>query len=345
MHPPARRSGCRAPQRADLHDMAMTQPTVSIILPVYNGARYLAAAIESVLAQTYRAIQLIIVNDCATDNSDQIIRRYLHDPRITYRTNNTNLGVATSRNVALECATGELIAFHDQDDLWLPVNLELKVAAFRNHPEVGLLHSRYARIDAQGALLPAYRVLAEDEFGNSSAQVNVANVFEEIFVSNDIQPLTSVVPKKVLDEVGWFNPDLPGVDDYELWLRIARRHLVGHLQTITGYWRMHSAQQSKQGYKMLLIRLKAMETLLSADPSAARLVNRKAFVQRMHGMNRGAANHYFYNMQDYQAAREYLVKCIRLRLTDFDSLAKLGYCSLPPCLRNSIRWTKRKLVS
>ncbi|HUW28692.1 MAG TPA: glycosyltransferase [Sulfuriferula sp.] len=321
----------------------MAHPTVSIIMPVYNGAKYLASAIESALAQTWPTIQLILVNDCATDNSAEIIQRYLPDPRITYLVNATNSGVATSRNVALQHATGTFIAFHDQDDLWLPNKLELQMVALQQHPDVGLLHTRYARIDTEGTLLPEYRVLDKDAFGNCAAETMVSDVFEEIFISNDIQPLTSIIPKKVLDEVGLFNPDLPGVDDYELWLRIARRYPVGHLQTITGFWRQHAAQQSKQGYTMLLIRLKAMDTFLAADPNAVKHVNRAAYVLRMHGMNRGAANHYFYNLQDYKTARQYFKKALKLKPSDVNSFVKLAYCSLPNPARNLLHRLKNTL--
>lgn len=319
-------------------------PTVSIIMPVYNGGQYLRNAIESVLAQTYSALQLILVNDCSTDNSAEIIEGYLPDPRITFLTNATNLGVAASRNFALTFATGAFIAFHDQDDLWLPNKLSLQMAALQKHPELGLLHTRYARIDAEGALLPEYRSLDEDAFGNPYAEIVIGDVFEEIFISNDIQPLTSLISKQVLDEVGWFNPDLPGVDDYELWLRIARRYPIGRLQTITGFWRMHAAQQSKQGYAMLLMRLRALDTFLAADPDAARSVNRAAYVRRMHGMNRSAANYYFYHLKDYEAAKNYFVKAVRLRPIDFNSLSKLIYSFLPSFLRNSLRRIKQCLA-
>ena len=321
----------------------MTQPTISILMPVYNGAKFLASAIDSALAQTYPAIQLILVNDCATDNSAEIIARYLPDPRITYLQNAHNSGVATSRNVALQHATGSYIAFHDQDDLWLPNKLELQMAALQQHPEIGLLHTRYARIDPEGRLFPEYNTLDQGAFGNPAAETVVGDVFEEIFISNDIQPLTSIIPKTVLDTVGWFNPDLPGVDDYELWLRIARRYPIAHLQTITGYWRQHAAQQSKQGYTMLLIRLKAMDTFLAADPDAASKVNRSAFVARMHGMNRGAANHYFYNMQDYASARGYFRKALTLKPGDIDSRIKLAYCALPDAMRERLRRLKQRL--
>jgi glycosyltransferase involved in cell wall biosynthesis len=321
----------------------MSQPTISILMPVYNGEKFLASAIDSTLAQTYPAIQLILVNDCATDNSADIIARYLPDPRITYLQNQRNAGVATSRNLALQHASGSYIAFHDQDDLWLPNKLELQMAALQQHPEIGLLHTRYARIDSAGQLFPEYRTLAQDAFGNPAAATVVGDVFEEIFISNDIQPLTSIIPKAVLDAVGWFNPDLPGVDDYELWLRIARRYPIAHLQTITGYWRQHAAQQSKQGYTMLLIRLKALDIFLAADPDAASKVDRSAFVARMHGMNRGAANHYFYNLQDYAAARGYFRKALALKPGDIDSRLKLAYCALPDPARDLIRRIKRSI--
>lgn len=322
----------------------MIAPTVSVIMPVYNGARYLASAIDSALAQSWPALQLILVNDAATDDSDEIIRRYLPDPRITYLINPANAGVATSRNVALQHATGDYIAFHDQDDLWLPCKLELQMAVMQQHPEIGLLHTRYARIDSAGELFPEYRALDQDAFCNPAAQIRVDDVFEEIFISNDIQPLTSLISKKVLDEVGWFNPGLPGVDDYELWLRIARRYPVGHVQTITGFWRQHAAQQSKQGYTMLLIRLKAMDTFLAADPAAARRVNRAAYVARMHGMNSGAANHYFYNLHDYPTARAHFLKALKLKPGDVGSLIKLAYCLLPDSGRNLLRHLKNKVT-
>lgn len=322
---------------------ATYSPLVTVIMPVYNGERYLDQAIQSALAQTYRYLELILVDDCSSDQSSTIIEQYRSDERVVFLRNSQNMGVASSRNHALRVAKGEFITFHDQDDLWLPNKLALQMRALQQHPKVGLLHTRYARIDIKGDLLPEYRALDEQAFGNHAAETLVADVFEEIFISNDIQPLTSIIPKKILDEVGWFNPDLPGVDDYELWLRIARRYPVGHLQTITGFWRMHAAQQSKQGYTMLLIRLKAMDMFLAADPDAAKHVNRAAYVQRMHGMNRGAANHYFYNMQDYKTARQYFLKALKLKPSDANSFVKLAYCALPTPAKNLIRTLKNAL--
>lgn len=312
-------------------------------MPVYNGERYLEKALQSALAQTYPNFELILVDDCSADQSAHIIEKYLPDERVVYLRNTENAGVASSRNRALEHAKGEFITFHDQDDLWLRNKLSLQMEALRKHPDVGLLHTRYARIDTADELLPEYRSLGAQEFGNDGAETRVGDVFEEIFISNDIQPLTSIIPKKVLDKVGWFNPDLPGVDDYELWLRIAQRYPIGHLQTITGFWRMHGAQQSKQGYAMLLMRLKAMNVFLSTHPNTKKRLSRRAYVQRMHSMNRGVANHYFHNLQDYRTARHYFKQALKLRLVDIGSFVKLAYCTLPDQARNILRHFKNTL--
>ena len=101
---------------------------VSIIMPSYNTARFIEATIESVLAQTYKNWELIIVDDCSTDNTDEIVNAYLTDSRIKYIKNEKNSGAAVSRNRALREAAGRWIAFLDSDDLWAPEKLEKQLA-------------------------------------------------------------------------------------------------------------------------------------------------------------------------------------------------------------------------
>lgn len=97
---------------------------VSIIMPSYNTEKYIKASIESVLAQSYPFWELIIVDDCSTDNTDEIVHQYLADNRIRYFRNSTNSGAAVSRNRALQEARGKWVAFLDSDDLWEPSKLE-----------------------------------------------------------------------------------------------------------------------------------------------------------------------------------------------------------------------------
>ena len=101
---------------------------VSIIMPSYNTAKFIAESIDSVLAQTYTNWELIIVDDCSTDNTDDVVKPYLNDTRISYLKNGKNSGAAVSRNRALREAKGKWIAFLDSDDLWYPQKLEKQLS-------------------------------------------------------------------------------------------------------------------------------------------------------------------------------------------------------------------------
>ena len=106
---------------------------VSIIMPSYNTGKYIEASIESVLQQTHSDWELIIVDDCSTDNTDEIVGRYLADKRIRYLKNEQNSGAAVSRNRALREAKGKWIAFLDSDDVWHPQKLEKQIAFMTEH--------------------------------------------------------------------------------------------------------------------------------------------------------------------------------------------------------------------
>lgn len=101
---------------------------VSVIMPSYNTAKYIAESIESIMNQTYPYWELIIVDDCSTDNTDSVVKSYLSDTRIRYLKNEKNSGAAISRNYALREAKGKWIAFLDSDDVWLPEKLETQIA-------------------------------------------------------------------------------------------------------------------------------------------------------------------------------------------------------------------------
>ena len=111
----------------------MMSELVSIVMPSYNTASYIEESIESVLAQTYTEWELLIVDDCSTDNTDAVVAPYLADTRIRYLKNETNSGAAVSRNYALREAKGKWIAFLDSDDLWEPQKLEKQIAFMREN--------------------------------------------------------------------------------------------------------------------------------------------------------------------------------------------------------------------
>lgn len=122
---------------------------VSIIMPSYNTADFISETIDSVLNQSYKNWELIIVDDCSTDNTDEIIKKYLSDQRIRYLKNEKNSGAAVSRNYALREAKGKWIAFLDSDDLWLPEKLELQVNFMKYH-NYNFSYTSYEEVDENG---------------------------------------------------------------------------------------------------------------------------------------------------------------------------------------------------
>jgi glycosyltransferase involved in cell wall biosynthesis len=132
--------------------MSEEHPLVSVIIPVHNGGRYLRAALESVLAQTYRPLEVIVVDDGSVDDSGPIAQsfhdvRYIHQP---------NQGVAAARNHGIEAARGEYLAFLDQDDLWTPEKLKLQIGYLLSHPDVGYTLTQQQFFLDPGATLPAW---------------------------------------------------------------------------------------------------------------------------------------------------------------------------------------------
>lgn len=122
---------------------------VSIIMPSYNTAQYIGATIKSVLNQTYTNWELIIVDDCSTDNTDEVVKKYLNDKRIKYLKNEQNSGAAVSRNRALREAKGQWIAFLDSDDLWMPEKLEKQIC-FMKEKGYFFSYTDYEEINAEG---------------------------------------------------------------------------------------------------------------------------------------------------------------------------------------------------
>lgn len=122
---------------------------VSIIMPSYNTASFIAESIQSVLAQSYKDWELIIVDDCSSDDTDDVVKPYLEDTRIKYLKNEKNSGAAVSRNRALREAKGKWIAFLDSDDLWMPEKLEKQVR-FMDKNGYHFSYTNYAEIDIEG---------------------------------------------------------------------------------------------------------------------------------------------------------------------------------------------------
>lgn len=188
------------------------RPLVSVITPAFNAEKYIAATIESVLAQTYSDWELIIVDDGSTDRTAEIVKNYTaRDSRVVY-VFQKNAGQSAARNAALMHSHGVYIAFLDADDLFNPEKLEVQTTFLEKNPLCGVCYCRIAHFFNDDP----------EKFFTFDVPHPSGNLFQDLLRSNFINPLSVVLRKNLLDQVGGFNPSFRRVDEQYLWLKLAR---------------------------------------------------------------------------------------------------------------------------
>jgi glycosyltransferase involved in cell wall biosynthesis len=222
--------------------MTSENPLVSVIIPVYNGARYLRAALESVFAQTYRNFEVIVVDDGSVDDSGVIAQSF---PEVRY-IHQTNQGVAAARNHAIEVARGEYFAFLDQDDLWTADKLKLQIEYLLNHPEVGYTLTQQKFFLEPGATLPAW---FRKELLDS---VHTGWVLG-----------TLVVRRTVFETVGIFATDYSAANDSDWFFRAKAAAIpMAVVPELLLLKRIHEANDSARAKEILAELLKVVRTSL-----------------------------------------------------------------------------------
>jgi teichuronic acid biosynthesis glycosyltransferase TuaG len=186
-------------------------------MPAYNAEGYIAEAIGSVLGQTYDGWELVVVDDGSTDGTARVVGAIAErDARVRY-VRRENGGQAAARNTGLRAASGDLVAFLDADDLWLPEKLALQIALMEEKG-VDLVYTDGYFFSEEGAAAPGER------FNILPGEARGVEMFRTLFASNRIGTLSVLVRRAALDAVGLFDEDraYQNCEDYDLWLRLAR---------------------------------------------------------------------------------------------------------------------------
>ncbi|MEX2027012.1 MAG: glycosyltransferase, partial [Pirellulaceae bacterium] len=195
---------------------------VSVVIPTYNSGPLVIEAVESVLAQTYPAAQIIVVDDGSTDDTPQ--RLHSFGDRIEY-VRQANARVAAARNTGLTHASGDAVAFLDADDHWHPAKLERQIAALQERPEIGL-------VATDTFPWPGSMPVAE-EGDNSPLEILPLS---RLLVCNPLTTSSIIVRRSILAQAGRFDTELHGPEDFDLWLRCARIASVAVLRKpLAGY--------------------------------------------------------------------------------------------------------------
>jgi len=239
-------------------------PIVSVIITTFNGSSrgYLSEAIESVINQSFKDFELIIVDDGSIDGTKDICMKYLDNSKVAYL-HQENKGLGNARNTGIINSYGAYICFLDDDDIWMPEKLEKQLAFFTNHTDgrIGMVFTSLLLIDEKG-----------NPIGFQAHQAN-GDIYNKLFFENLVDGPSSVMIKRiVLDKVGIFREDIVGDEDNELWVRIAKRFHIYSLNEKLVKYRVHQKiKMSNQHGLMESSQIKTFYHILNDAPDEIRL--------------------------------------------------------------------------
>jgi len=224
---------------------------ISVIIPTYNRAYLLKRSIESVLNQTYGELELIIIDDGSTDNTNEVVQSYLEDERVRlYQISNS--GVSKARNYGVSKSTGSWIGFLDSDDQWHNNKLEEQVKFIDQNPQFKIIHAHenWVRNDKQVKIPKRYRKSGGDIFIRSLDQCMIS-------------PSVALISTELFQHYEGFREDFIVCEDYDLWLKITSENEVGFIDSVlcTKYGG-HEDQLSMKYFAMDYYRVKSMNWIL-----------------------------------------------------------------------------------
>jgi glycosyltransferase involved in cell wall biosynthesis len=214
----------------------MKKSLVSVVMSAYNAENFIADSIRSILDQTYDNWKLIIINDCSSDNTSQIIERFSdNDSRIKLIYNNENLGLTRSLNIGLKHAEGEFIARLDADDTSEPLRLEKQVNFLNTHSDIVLVGSGGYLINNLGHKVSRINVISrESVIRRFMTRLN-------LFIHSSI-----MVRRRIIEDIGWYRENFRYAQDYDLILRVNNKYMLSNIPDHLVGWRISSTSETMQ---------------------------------------------------------------------------------------------------
>jgi PAS domain S-box-containing protein len=250
--------------------MSGSDPLVSVVIPTYNYARFVSAAVESALAQTYAAREILVIDDGSADNTREVLAPY--DGRIRYLYQQ-NQGLSAARNTGIRAGQGDYIALLDADDLWHPAKLEAQMRYLADHPEVGLLACE--RVKEVPPSWPAVDL--------APALSARSITLEDLVLASRFGPSSVVIARRCFERVGHFDPGLRAVEDREMWLRIASVYPIRKLSLPLWWYRIHPANMSAVAPIMERLESRVLREAFTSNPHL-----RGRFLLRQKALSRAA---------------------------------------------------------
>jgi len=196
---------------------------VSVIIPTYNRAHCIMRSIQSVLNQSYPIHEIIIADDCSSDNTESLINE-LDNPLVKYYRLPENRGAGGARNYGVLQATGDWIAFHDSDDEWLPDKLKKQVEYSISHPECDLIYCAY-----ETTIFDHQKLIVPNMDGSLKLE---GEIFVNLLSQNTIGAPTVLMKKEIFFEVGGFDESMKCLEDWDFAIKVAEKHIIGFLPEV-----------------------------------------------------------------------------------------------------------------
>jgi glycosyltransferase involved in cell wall biosynthesis len=286
----------------------MMGPKVSVIMPVLNGKRYIAEAIQSIWSQQHDNIELIVVDDGSTDETAEIVKSLSAGRDVKYVRHASAAGIAPSMNDGIRHSSGELISFLDHDDVWCPEFLETQVAYLAAHTDVAMVHSDFETMDAEGNTITPSVAAWRGKTRPSGS------VFGELFMDSFIVGNSVLIRRECFDRLGLFDETLRW-GDYHMWMRIARHYRVDYVPKVLTKYRQHSTQSTRTISAKVAVHdpvaLQAIKKVLEAHPEVWQELGSRKIRRRMATMYFDAAQTWW-SARIFSNARICLAKAIRL---------------------------------
>lgn len=234
-------------------------PLVSVIVPAYNHECFVEKCLNSIIAQTYKNMQIIIINDGSTDNTEKCIQDFMKKINFPIEfVSKDNEGICKTLNLGIQLSKGEYIATIASDDIWLPEKLAKQIDFLENNQNIGLVYSDifFLKKDGNTELkFTDYKSEIRKCFlnGIQNAQMYYTLLTENIIIAN-----TVMIRKKCLDTVGYYDENIK-FEDYDMWLRFAQKYPIGFIDEPLAYYRIHDDNISHNSKFMISETYKALK--------------------------------------------------------------------------------------
>jgi len=222
-----------------------TVPRVSVVIPVRNGRDYIYEALDSILGQSFKDFEIIVVDDGSSDFDYDTLLNYDSRIRVVHL---DGKGVSHARNTGMCLARGDFFAFLDADDIWFPGKLAAQIRYFDAHPNVGVMYGKFTKWlpDKDGKFPPAETLGADCEKIETPEADRSGWVYTRLLMGMLVGMNTAVIRKSVYLQVGGFNEDMRIGEDYDFWLRASRVTEMHSLDCVVALYRIHPASAMHQ---------------------------------------------------------------------------------------------------